>query len=159
MMGMLLTQMENMQKYYFVLRDLLPHWHYSVLSLNSRSIAQWVNYSFPHLNRTGQSVNYCTIKINSSVTRHGGAWRDEFWNLVTRHRGCWRIHFSSRSVQILGSGLLWASLLGCRHSPYHFLAILKVSCFKLHNHRALDQIQPKFNREKWIFSCSTDLLK
>jgi hypothetical protein len=94
---------------------------------------------------------YCTIKINSSVTRHGGAWRDEFWNLITHHGGSSRIYFLSRSVQNLGSGLLWASFLSCGHSPYNFLAILKVSCFKLHNYRASDQIQPKFNGEKWIF--------
>jgi hypothetical protein len=44
-------------------------------------------------------------------------------------------------------------------TPHNFLATLKVSCFKPHKRRASDQIQPKFNGEKWIFSCSTDLLK
>jgi hypothetical protein len=35
-------------------------------------------------------------------------------------------------------------------TPYKFLVILKVSCFKPHKHRASDQIQLKFNDKKWF---------
>jgi hypothetical protein len=76
------------------------------------------------------SWKYCTIKINSSVTHHAGAWRDEFCNLVTRHGGSWRISFSSRQVENFGSGGLGAISLNCGHFPLNLLPIFKVFGFK-----------------------------
>lgn len=90
---------------------------------------------------------YCTIKFNSSVTRHKGAWRDEFWSFVTGHADPWRICFPSRLVEIFGSGLLGVSLLSCDHFLLNILQIHKVSGFK---NGDLDQIQP-FNRKNAFF--------
>jgi hypothetical protein len=72
-------------------------------------------------------IAYCTIKINSSVTRHAGAWCDEFCNLVTRHRGSWRIYFRHGRFKISVQRCLekFYSTVGTSHSIYcEFLRFL-----------------------------------
>jgi hypothetical protein len=100
--------------------------------------------------RVAREVEYCTIKINSSVTRHGVLDVTNFGTLSRVTEALDEYTFSSWLVQNLGSGLLCANFLSCRHSPYNFLAILKVSCFKSHKHRASDQIKTEFNRSSTV---------